>query len=364
MFSVHPKLIKSLVEQTPRAMIAMLIVSSAYVGIFLTFIPAVILVIWFVFQILLATYRFYNSKMFSKYLEKNDQEQIQKHELYFIISNLFQAFMWTVSSVLPVLYAPQPFELVTFVMIIGVITAAALSMSSLYKAYLIFFFAMIIPQIVILIYYGEHQHIALVVLTLIYIPATVLLSKAIYSNRLSNILAHDDLEKSVNELHQLSMIDVLTNIYNRRYFFEIAKNLVSIATREQKPLSLLMIDIDYFKKINDNYGHQAGDFVLIYLVKEIEKSMRTSDVFARIGGEEFTILLDDTSLDGARVIAEKIRHIVENKTFIYNTIAIDITISIGMSELNRENPLIEDLYKKADKQLYLAKQTGRNKVCS
>lgn len=363
MFSVHPKLIKSLVEQTPRAMIAMLIVSSAYVGIFLTFIPAAILVIWFVFQILLATYRFYNSKMFSKYLEKNDQEQIEKHEFYFIISNLFQAFMWTVSSVLSVIYAPQPFELVSLIIIIGVITAAALSMSSLYKAYLIFFFAMIIPQLVILFYFGEHQHFAIAILAFIYTPTIILLSRAIYSNRLANILAHDDLQKSVNELHQLSMIDVLTNIYNRRYFFEIAKNLTSIATREQKPLSLLMIDIDYFKKINDNYGHQAGDFVLVNLVKEIEKSMRTSDVFARIGGEEFSILLDDTSIDGAKIIAEKIRHNVENKTFNFNNMTISITISIGMSELSRENTLIEDLYKKADKQLYLAKKTGRNKVC-
>lgn len=362
MSTVHPKLIKSLVDQTPRAMIAMLIVSSAYFGIFIKFIPLNILVIWFVFQISLASYRFYNAKMFKKHLDANAPEKIEKNEIYFIVSNVFQAFMWTMSSILSLIYAPQPYELVVFVMIIGIITAAALSMSSLYKAYLIFFFSLIIPQIIILIYYGEHHHIGLVILTLIFIPAIILLSKVIYSSRLSSIEAHDNLEESVNKLHQLSMIDELTNIYNRRYFFEMSQNLIALAVREQKKASLLMIDIDYFKKINDTYGHQTGDSILIDLVKKIEKSMRKSDVFARVGGEEFTIFLNDTSLDGAKVIAEKIRKIIQDGSFTYNTISIDLTISIGISELNKENTSIEDLYKKADKQLYIAKENGRNIV--
>jgi len=362
MSTAHPKLIESLVDQTPRAMIAMLIVSSVYCGIFIKYIPFNILVIWFVFQMLLATYRFYNVKEFKKHLEAKNQEKIEKTELYFIISNVFQAFMWTISSILSLVYAPQPYELVSFVMIIGIITASALSMSSLYKAYLIFFFSMITPQIIILIYYGEHHHIGVAILTLIYIPATFLLSKAIYSSRLSSIQAHDDLEKSVNKLHQLSMIGELTNIYNRRYFFEIAENLIAVAAREQNKISLLMIDIDYFKSINDNYGHQTGDFILIDLVKEIEKTMRKSDVFARVGGEEFTILLNNTSLDGAKVIAEKIRKTIEDKNFTYKTISIDLTISIGISELNKENTSIENLYKQADKQLYIAKENGRNRA--
>jgi len=358
----HPKLIESLVEQTPRAMIAMLIVSSAYVGIFIKFIPLNILATWFIFQILLAAYRFHNAKMFRKHLQTKSQDKIVKNENYFILSNIFQAFMWTISSILCLIYAPQPYELLVIVMIVGVITAAALSMSALYKAYLIFFFSLIIPQIIILIYYGEHHHLGLIVLTLIFIPATILLSKALYSSRLSNIKAHDNLEESVNKLHRLSMIDALTNIYNRRYFFEISKELIAIAAREQQTVSLLMLDIDYFKKINDNYGHQTGDFILRDLVIEIEKVMRESDVFARVGGEEFAILLNDTPLSGAKIIAEKVRKIIEDTTFTYNSASVDLTISIGISELNKENTSIEDLYKKADKQLYIAKKNGRNRV--
>ena len=358
----HPKLIESLVEQTPKAMIAMLIVSSAYVGIFITFIPLSILVIWFVFQILLAAYRIHNATMFREYLQTSNQENIVRNEKHFIISNVFQAFMWTMASILCLIYAPQPYEMLIVVMIAGIVTAAALSMSSLYKAYLIFFFSIIIPQIIILFYYGEHHHLGLVVLTFIFIPAIILLSKAIYSSRLSSIEAHDALEESVKKLHKLSMIDALTNIYNRRYFFEISQSLITLAVREQQTVSLLMLDIDYFKKINDTYGHQTGDFILRDLVKEIEKVMRESDTFARVGGEEFAILLNDTPLEGAKVIAEKVRKIIEEKSFTYNTTSINLTISIGISALNKENTTIEDLYKKADKQLYIAKKNGRNRV--
>jgi len=305
MAAVHPKLIESLVEQTPRAMIAMLIVSSAYFGIFIKFVPLTMLIVWFVFQILLAMYRFYNAKMFKTYLAQRDLEKIEQNEGYFMLSNVFQASMWTISSALSIVYAPQPYELVSLIMTIGIITAAALSMSSLYKAYLVFFFLMIIPQIIIMIGYGEHQHIGLVVLIFIYIPATILLSRAIYNSRLSSIEAHDELEKSVDELHRLSIMDNLTNIFNRRYFFEISNKLIATASRERKAVSLLMLDIDFFKQVNDNYGHQAGDFILVELVKEIETIMRKSDVFARIGGEEFTVLLIILHLKAHRLLQRK-----------------------------------------------------------
>ena len=172
--------------------------------------------------------------MFTKYLKLQDQKRLERNELYFKISNVVQAFLWTAASVLSMLYAPPAFELVSFVLAIGVITAAALSMSSLYNAYLIFFFCMIIPQVLIMIHYGEHQHLALILLTVIYIPATMLLSKAIYSSRLSSIKAHDELELSVSKFQQLSIIDSLTNIYNRRYFLELSQKLISIASREKR----------------------------------------------------------------------------------------------------------------------------------
>ena len=362
MCNVHPKLTQTIVEQNTRAIIAMIIVSCAYFWIFIKFVPLTVLLVWFLFQALFATYRFYNAKMLKKYLEKMDTVQIKRHEIFFLISNIFQAFMWTVASVLAVIYAPQPFELVTFVMVIGIITAAALSMSALYNVYLVFFFSMIIPQIIIMLDYGERQHIGLVVLALIFIPAIIFLSKALYNSRLNAIKANDTLEENVEELHKLSITDALTNLYNRRYFFEVSENMMAISLREKKVISLLMIDIDHFKKINDTYGHLVGDFILIAFARDIENIMRESDILARVGGEEFAVLLNDTSPDGARVIAEKIRKSTEDKRFTYKNISIEITVSIGISGPSQDIDSVEELYKEADNQLYKAKESGRNRV--
>lgn len=360
--TIHPKLVEIVVEQTPRAMIAMLIVSSAYVFIFIKYIPLLILLVWVVFQIFLAASRFYNIKMFKKHLSQQSIKGVKNNKTLFIALNIFQAVMWTTSSILVSIYAPPPFELVSFVMIIGIITAAALSMSSLYKAYLVFFFSMIIPQIIIMLYHGEHQHISIVIFTSIYIPATILLSKAILNSRISSIEAHDELEEKAGELHTLSTIDSLTKIYNRGYFFALSNDIFLISEREKKKVSLLMLDIDHFKKINDNHGHQTGDFVLEHLAKKIKKLMRKSDIFARIGGEEFAILLNNTSLKRAKIIADKVRSTVEDSVFSHNSVPIKITLSIGISELNENNCSIEDLYKQADEQLYRAKENGRNRV--
>ncbi|WP_139685233.1 GGDEF domain-containing protein [Vibrio tasmaniensis] len=360
MANVHPRLIKNVVEQTPRAMIAMLIVSIAYGVMFLKFIPILVLCLWFFCQILLAWARLYNAKLFAVHLNNLNINGLNRNELFFVILNVFQAITWTISSLLVMKYAPQPFEFVSFVLIIGIITAAALSMSSLYRAYLVFFFSMLIPQIFIMLYYGEHQHISLVIFTIIYIPATILLSKSMLNNRMSSILAHEEIERSAEAFKQLSTVDNLTNIHNRRYFFEMSQSLLLMTGREKKSVSMLMIDVDNFKAINDNYGHQAGDYVLTCLARDIECLMRKSDLFARIGGEEFAILLDNTSFEDAKNIAGRIIKTVEAGAVIYNQRAIDVTVSIGISALNNEITCIEELYVCADKNLYQAKAKGRN----
>ncbi|MEZ9142552.1 MULTISPECIES: GGDEF domain-containing protein [unclassified Shewanella] len=360
MSAVHPKLIEIVVEQTPRAMIAMLIVSIAYISIFISFIPITILLAWFSLQLLLAVARYLNIKMFKQHLSDDNAKGLSQQEMVFIGLNLFQAFTWMVSSVLIIIFAPQPFELVSFVVAIGIITAATLSMTSLYKAYLVFFFAMIIPQVFIMFYYGEHQHIAMVVFAIIYIPATILLSKSMYHSRLSSIEAHEEIEKSAEEFRKLSIVDNLTNAYNRRYFFETSKKVLMMALRDRRKVSMLMFDIDYFKKVNDTHGHQTGDYVLVNLAKNVNQLMRESDIFARIGGEEFAILLNNTSMNDAKVLAERVRAMVETSTFEYNNTAIHITISIGLSEWTGTSMQVDQLYAMADQHLYLAKENGRN----
>jgi diguanylate cyclase (GGDEF)-like protein len=167
-----------------------------------------------------------------------------------------------------------------------------------------------------------------------------------------------------SKLYQQAVTDGLTNIYNRTFFDNFIIKKVHEAERYNKKFSLLILDIDFFKNINDTYGHQAGDKVLKKLVIIISGMLRKSDLLARYGGEEFAILLTETNIQGANKVAEKIRKAIENNTFNITEKfekEIKITVSIGVTEYNKEDDRIL-LIEKADKNLYIAKNSGRNQV--
>ena len=161
------------------------------------------------------------------------------------------------------------------------------------------------------------------------------------------------------KLEKMASTDPLTNIYNRRYFFEIAKHQLKLVKREQSTLSVAMIDIDKFKNINDTYGHDIGDKVIQSLAHELTKILRDSDVFTRFGGEEFVILFPHTNLEGALTVAEKIRQIISSSSEVDK---VSFTISIGVSEFIKEEESIDNVIKRADTALYKAKKAGRNRV--
>jgi polar amino acid transport system substrate-binding protein len=146
--------------------------------------------------------------------------------------------------------------------------------------------------------------------------------------------------------------DALTGIYNRGSIESILKKLL-----RKEDGSILFFDIDHFKKINDTYGHEKGDFVLKKLAKIIKDHIRESDIFGRWGGEEFVLILPNTPYEKALIVAEKIRKIVESSDFD----GIDVTISVGVSEF-RKGDSVKSVVKKADLAMYKAKEDGRNRV--
>jgi diguanylate cyclase (GGDEF)-like protein len=158
----------------------------------------------------------------------------------------------------------------------------------------------------------------------------------------------------------MANIDFLTGAFNRRYFFDSARAIYSKSKRKDTPLAVAMLDIDYFKKINDTYGHDMGDFAIKRTVELITKNLRSSDLMARFGGEEFCILLEDISLENTKKLFEKIRVCFEENKILYDNKEVNFTISIGVCYGLKEN--LEEMIKISDEELYKCKNNGRNMI--
>jgi diguanylate cyclase (GGDEF)-like protein/PAS domain S-box-containing protein len=165
-------------------------------------------------------------------------------------------------------------------------------------------------------------------------------------------------------LEQLAMTDYLTSLYNRRYFMQRGTEEFKRAKRNKQPLALLMLDIDQFKKVNDTYGHEAGDMALQQVASVLKSSLREIDILGRMGGEEFAVLLPNTPLHEAGVLAERVQQIMANTSFELPgaSLNINITISIGVAVMTDEMSVIDDILRNADAALYHAKNSGRNRV--
>ena len=166
------------------------------------------------------------------------------------------------------------------------------------------------------------------------------------------------------EIYRMTIVDGLTQIHNKRALFEALEKELMRARRYERDLSLLMFDIDFFKRINDQYGHLAGDHVLRELARIVQERIRREEVFARYGGEEFVILLPETPLPGAAALAESLRARVANHAFVFQGERIPVTVSIGTALLGENDKVAADLIQRADEKLYEAKRGGRNRVCS
>lgn len=171
-----------------------------------------------------------------------------------------------------------------------------------------------------------------------------------------------DLSEVNKKLALLASTDALTNISNHRTFYEQAQIRMDLSIRQQVSFSFLVMDIDLFKNINDRYGHSIGDQVLCHFVQEVEKGLRKTDLFGRVGGEEFAILLSDTDLDAAIIWAKKMCRCVEETSVLSDKGEIKLTVSIGVCCKESGDTDIHQIFKRSDALLYAAKGNGRNRV--
>ncbi|HLG19583.1 MAG TPA: GGDEF domain-containing protein [Bdellovibrionota bacterium] len=166
-------------------------------------------------------------------------------------------------------------------------------------------------------------------------------------------------------LRNMAMRDGLTKVFNRRYFLESLDRELNYAARLRQSLTCILLDIDHFKKVNDTYGHQAGDAVLRAIANALQQEIRRYDVLARYGGEEFVILLRATALDNALLLAERLRRLSSELEFVFDQKNASVTVSLGVASFDPDNPKSgDDLVREADRYLYEAKERGRNRVCS
>ncbi|MFL5413117.1 MAG: diguanylate cyclase, partial [Myxococcales bacterium] len=168
-----------------------------------------------------------------------------------------------------------------------------------------------------------------------------------------------------DEVQRLASVDELTHAYTRRHFMELAALQIESARRFKQPLATMMLDIDRFKQVNDTYGHAIGDQVLRTVADRVRKSLRVIDVFGRMGGEEFAIVLPGASHDVAvKLLAERVRHIVADKPIVTDAGEVTVTVSVGVASSRPGCEDVQSLLKAADGALYEAKRTGRNRVVS
>jgi diguanylate cyclase (GGDEF)-like protein len=183
-------------------------------------------------------------------------------------------------------------------------------------------------------------------------------------NCIYRFLAGDNVEAAYHEeIYRRAIIDALTDIHNKRYMMEYLDRELARSTRFHRPLTLVMFDIDQFKTINDQMGHLAGDFTLRELASCVKTVIRKEEEFVRYGGDEFAVILPETTREGGLTFAERIRSLVEKQRFVYEDKPYPVTISIGLAITTGEKTITsEDLIQRADEKLYQAKREGRNRV--
>ena len=170
-------------------------------------------------------------------------------------------------------------------------------------------------------------------------------------------------EKVEQQLKVQAATDPLTKLFNRRQFFDYAEIEISRSGRKNRPIAVMMMDIDHFKNVNDTYGHMVGDQVLLKLAEMFQEDLRKYDIIARYGGEEFIALLPETDLNQCKIIAERVRWLVANTSMKFEQAELSITISIGTACLDTDSDRnLHELLESADRALYQSKRAGRNRV--
>lgn len=227
---------------------------------------------------------------------------------------------------------------------------------------LIFIFSAMTPQVIYYLSIASIDGAIMAFLILIFIVFMTNVGLQLHKDAITTLTLNLELIAAKEESEQLARTDVLTGLNNRRSFFEMGEIILKNTKRQGHSLSVVMLDIDNFKSINDTYGHAKGDAVLKAMAKTLSQGVRDSDFTARVGGEEFAVILQETNLTSAQELIERLRAAIQLTNIHIENQDINVTASFGIAQFEAENEDFDKLLSRADIALYQAKKGGRNQV--
>lgn len=280
-----------------------------------------------------------------------------------IFSTLTLLHAGILGSIFALAMYDQRFESVSHMMMLSMAAVAGgalIAQTSRVNLALLNMTVLLAPSFVVCMMHEEKR--SFILMLLIYYVYQIALARRTHKEYIFGLSNETKLAEQQQTLEHLNQVDPLTNIYNRGYFNTAYAIQWSIGVRNKQPLSLLMIDADHFKSVNDRYGHLFGDECLKYISKTLQQVVkRETDIIARFGGEEFVVLLSDASTDVAKALAEEVRKAVASEAFSHYGVTHHVTVSVGVASIVPQadiNP--NTLIDRADKALYQAKEAGRN----
>ncbi|MFW5431602.1 MAG: GGDEF domain-containing protein [Methylophilaceae bacterium] len=317
------------------------------------------LIIWLSITVLLAIVRV---SLLISFKHKNPVgKQILKWEMPFSIS-LFSVFLTWSIGVLMVIPRDDVFSIfIASIFSVGLAAAAVSWYSHIRYIQLGTICLALLPIITVLLIHGTPETLWIGIAGCFMFISCISTGHIFQKTLNGNLELAYDLELSIKNAEVMARTDVLTGLNNRRAFFDTAPKLLKQCHKKELPASIIMFDVDYFKKINDKFGHAGGDFALQHVAELLKRKLRRSDIRCRFGGEEFAILLPNTSLEEANATAEKLRELIASTPIVYSRKEIPITASFGVANIGET---IDEVLNNADHAMYRAKNNGRNLVHS
>lgn len=350
--------LKLLYHQSFPAVFFSLIIAFIYANILWSQINNDLLFIWLGLVVCSSFIRLF---LFFTYRRQSPQgTDVLKWEKPYFITLMMSSFIWGVGLVFLSNKLAFLYQVITYFLLIGM-AGSALTVYSAIRYFSISTVSIILMPITIwFLFLGENAAVMMSAAGMIFMisafRATRILSDTLhYTYMLTHALG-----RAKEEAEKLASTDMLTGLNNRRAFTELSNIQIEYCKRHEHPVSAIIIDADHFKSINDNHGHAFGDAALQHLSKILQNLIRTSDIIGRIGGEEFAVLLTNTNINDAMIVAEKLKNWIADNPVHLEDKYFSMTVSIGVASDDLYH--LETLLKHADNAMYKAKRAGRNQV--